>query len=300
MAKLSNKNLLGIAVTFGLLTTLLVYNYLQGAVNKQTTQESVSVILAKADIPPKTEITADMVQEIKMPPEYLQPGAVQDIKTVVGVVTRERILAGEQITERRLVFEGKAVGFTGIIPRDKRAVTIAVTEVTGVAGFIKAGDHVDIIVTFDAGAVGDNVSQVILQNIQVLAANHEAENGVVTASAKDAPKDAIKTTTVTVAVTPDEAAKMTLADEKGKIRLALRPYLPTDGLVLTASVTPKDMVGIHASPVQNNGSATAPPAPSLPPSPPSPPASQAPARSDADGKGIQMIRGTKVERVPVN
>ncbi len=295
MAKLSNRSLLGIAVTFGLLTTLLVYNYLQGAVNKQAVQqESTSVIIAKVDIPPKTQITADMVQEMKMPPEYLQPGAVQDMKAVVGVITRERVLTGEQITERRLVLEGKAVGFTGIIPRDKRAVTVAVTEVTGVAGFVKAGDYVDIVATFDSSAAGDNVSQVILQNVQVLAANHETEIGVVGAAVKDAPKDAIKTTTVTVAVALDEAAKLTLAEEKGKIRLALRPYLPTESLAITASVTPKDMVGIHVSPVQNNSENTAPASP-----PGSLPASQAPPRTENDGKGIQMIRGTKAQIVPV-
>ena len=54
-----------------------------------------------------------------------------------------------------------------------------------------------------------------------------------------------------MAVTPDEAAKLTLAEEKGKIRLVLRPYLPLNGIVIAETITPKDLVGEHVSPAKN-------------------------------------------------
>lgn len=309
MAKLSNKGLLGIALVLSLVTSLLIYNYLQRAVGKADMKEGVPVVVAKTDIPAKTKITAEMVQQIRVPAEYLQPGGVQDLKNVVGVIAREPIVAGEQITDRRLVRESKSVGFTGMIPRDKRAVTVAVSEVTGVAGFVKPGDYVDVIVTFEQGMVGDNVSYMMLQNVLVLAANRDAEAGAAGNGAKEAAKDAVKATTVTLAVTPDEAAKLTLAEEKGKIRLALRPYLPLNGIEITNTITPKELVGVQYSPVQSQpssgGHEVQPAAPVPPQYYMSPPQIQpaAPPREtgpETNSKGIQVIRGTKTENIPVN
>lgn len=58
-----------------------------------------------------------MVQEAQLPPEYIQGGAVREMAKVVGVVTREAIIAGEQVLERRLLTAGKQAGFTGVIPK---------------------------------------------------------------------------------------------------------------------------------------------------------------------------------------
>lgn len=278
MAKLSTKGLVVIALVLSLVTSFLVYGYLSNLTTRAS-KEGVSVVVAKVDIPAKTRITAEMVQEVRIPADYVQPGGMTELNNVVGVIAREQIIANEQVTQRRLLLEGKSVGFTGIIPRDKRAVTVAVTEVTGVAGFVKAGDYVDIIITFDQNTVGDHTSKSLLQNIQVLAANRDTEAGVADTSAK---KEAIKTSTVTLAMTPDEATQLTLAEEKGKIRLALRPYLPSDGLLATNAVTPKELVGVHTSPGQNRGSVSPEPAPSPP------------AKAQDSGPGIQIIRGTKV------
>lgn len=288
VAKLSNRNLVVIALLLSSITALLVYQYLKGVTSEPLTAEGVPVIVAKVDILPKTKITLEMVSEIKVPPEYIQPGAVTSLDKVVGIMVREQIISGEQISERRLVREGKSVGFTGIIPRDRRAVTVAVNEVTGVAGFVKAGDYVDVVVGFDASAVGDNATQVVMQNILVLAANRDTEIGAGDITVKDSVKEVNKMGTVTMAVTPDEAAKLSLADEKGKIRLALRPYLPTNSLVLTEAVTPKDLVGIHVSPVKNEQA------------PPSNAQSvtverQIPSNVKNQSSGIKVIRGTKME-----
>lgn len=315
VAKLSIKGLLGIALGLSLFTSLLIYQYLTSTATAPPQENGGVVVVAKIDIPAKTQITADMVQEIKIPAEYRQPGALEDMKAVIGVITREKIMAGEQIVERRLVLEGKAIGFTGLIPRDKRAVTVAVTEVTGVAGFVKPGDYVDVIATFDASVVGDNVSNLVLQSILVLAVDRDSDLAPV--SNKEVAKDAVgKGIAVTLAVTPDDASRLTLAEEKGKIRLALRPYLPLTGLSVNNPVTPQELVGFHTGPLTTVPSNSAPPA-STNPSPTAPPAyvppyseppanyrEQTPPASNAkqaagDSKSIQMIRGTKMESMPV-
>jgi len=308
MAKLSNKKLLAIVMVLSLMITILVYNYLQGIEKKMALQDGVSVIVAKTDIAPKTKITAEMVREVKVPPEYVQPGAVQSLDKVVGIVAREAIVSGEQVSERRLVREGKSVGFTGIIPYDKRAVTVAVTEMTGVAGFIKPGDYVDVIVTFDTMAAGDNVSNIIMQNILVLAVNRDMEMNVAEPTTakdvKDNAKDINKMGTVTIAVTPDDAIKLGLAEDKGKVRLALRPYLPQSSMVLTQAMTPKDLVGEH-TPIKSGQlpektpAQTAPPVQSAPVSYTTPPIpvgrQEVKSKRISNYNGIQVIRGTKIE-----
>ncbi|MDR3592054.1 MAG: Flp pilus assembly protein CpaB [Negativicutes bacterium] len=280
MAKLSGRGLMVIALILSLLTTGLVYSYLKGVAN-QAIKPGKPVIVAKVDIPPKTVITPEMVQESSVPAEYIQPGAIVATADVVGVTSREQIVAGEQITQRRLAVPGQTRGFAGTIPNDKRAMTVAVTEVTGVAGFVKAGDYVDVLVTFDTNTVGENVSQIVLQNLLVLAADRETEAGQ--ADAGKEKKETTSKTTVTLAVTPEEAAKLTVADEKGKIRMALRPYIPSSGAVAANGVTPKELVGSYAtSPKGGSDSearATAPPAKA-----PAPP-----------GPIIQVIRGTKLD-----
>lgn len=276
MTKLSTKGLVVIALVFSLLAAVLVYSYLQ-SLAARTVKPGVPVVVAKADIPPKTQIKAEMLKVMNVPAEYIQPGALQDISKAVGVVAREQIVAGEQITQRRLFIEGKSGTFSGIIPKDKRAVSVAVTEVTGVAGMVKPGDFVDVIVTFDPNTVGEHLSQIFLQNVKVLAFNRETEAGAADGSVK---KETAVKMTVTLAVSPDEATRLAVADEKGKIRLALRPYLPGEGVVAANALKPRDIV---------NASGSAAPAPGTA-SPPAAPAA----------KGIQVIRGTKTEMVPVN
>ncbi|VBB09899.1 flp pilus assembly protein rcpc/cpab [Lucifera butyrica] len=291
MAKLSNKGLLGMALLLSLATSVLVYHYLK-TVSTVPQQKEVSVVVARADIPPRTRIQAGMVKEVRVPEQFVEPNAVHELAKVVGVVAREQIMAGEQITERRLVIAGKPADFTGMIPSDERAVTVAVTEVTGVAGFVKPGDYVDVLATFDQSIAGENVTKMILQDILVLATNHDAQASPANvANAGRDKKDAGKTSTVTLAVTPEQAAQLALMDEKGKIRLALRPFIPSTGIVIANTVTPRDLVGNFSLP-----------GPSKTPDKPAPKAEPAPPAGKAlpDGHGIQMIRGTKVETVTIN
>ena len=289
MAKLSSKGLTAIALVLSFVTAVLVYNFLNQSVQKSPIVEGEPVVTAKVDIPAKTRITAAMVQESRIPAEYIQAGAVRELARVIGMVTSETVVGGEQVLQRRLLTDGKQVGFTGVIPAGKWAFTVGVSDITGVAGLLKAGDSVDAIVTFDQQVVGDHVSQILLQNILVLAVNRESETVTEPRDAKkEAPKDAgvVKATTVTLAVAPDDAAKIALAEEKGKLRFALRPYLPEGSDPARRPVTPTDMVGVHRSPVQQNKE----PQSTTPSAPPAGPDAAA-----KPGPGIPVIRGTKVE-----
>jgi len=281
---------MGIALVLSLITAGLVYNFLRASTQKPTPSDLATVVVAKSDIPPKTRITFEMVQEAQMPADYIQSGAMRELSKVLGVVTREAIVGGEQVLERRLLTSGKQAGFTGVIPAGKRALTVAVSDVTGVAGLLKAGDSVDVIVTFDQQVVGGHVSRLLLQNLLVLAVNRESEAPQERDAKKEASKDtgAVKLTTVTLAVSPEEATKMTLSEEKGKVRLALRPYLPEAGVIAPQQVTPTDIVGEQKSPVQ--------PAKEAAPQSAAPATATANPPAEAKGVfGVTVIRGTKIE-----
>ena len=251
MFKLSKKKLLMIAVILSAVFAGLLYRYLNTPIAAET------VIIAKSDISPKTIITDEMIKEASVPKEYIQPNAIQDKKKVVGSIARETIVSGEQITSKRLFVAGKTAGFTSIIPRDKRAMTVSVTEETGVAGFTKPGDYVDIIVTLEGKELGEPISQTILQNLLVLAYNRDVEEIESSSEAKKGQAaPSAKANTVTLAVSPMEAVKLALGDEKGKIRLVLRPFMPLDGTgPALMSVTPTSLIGGRAAqPAQTNSS----------------------------------------------
>ncbi len=288
MVKFSSKGLVGVALALSLITTFLVYKFLRESAQPPAPADLATVVMARTDIPSKTKITPDMVQEAQMPSAFIQPGAVRDLSRVVGIITRESIVGGEQILERRLLLAGKQAGFTGVIPAGKRALTIAVTDVTGVAGLLKAGDSVDAIVTFDQQVAGGHVSQILLQNLLVLAVNRDSEASAERELKKEAAKDsgALKLTTVTLAISPEDAARVTLAEEKGKVRLALRPYLPETGAVAQKPVTPTDIVGVQKPAVQPKSSVPAATAP---------PAVAKPAGESKTVPGVMVIRGTKIE-----
>ena len=287
MAKLSSKGLTAIALVLSFVTAVLVYNFLNQSVQKSPIVEGEPVVTAKVDIPAKTRITAAMVQESRIPAEYIQAGAVRELARVIGMVTSETVVGGEQVLQRRLLTDGKQVGFTGVIPAGKRAFTVGVSDITGVAGLLKAGDSVDAIVTFDQQVVGDHVSQILLQNILVLAVNKDSEVVQERDPKREAPKDAgvVKMTTVTLALSPDEAARVAMAEEKGKLRFALRPYLPETAAASRQPITPTHIVGVHKSPLQKEKETQASAAATGPKTEPS-------TRSLTT---IPVIRGTKVE-----
>lgn len=293
MAKLSSKGLMGIALVLSFVTAVLVYNFLKQNAQKPAVITGQPVVTAKIDIPAKTIITAAMVKESRVPSEYIQTGAIRELPRVLGMVTSEVIVSGEQILERRLFTDKKQAGFSGVIPAGKRAMTVGVSDITGVAGLLKAGDSVDAIVTFDQQVVGDNVGQLLLQNVLVLAVNRDSEVTQDRDPKRDSPKEAgvVKVATVTLAVSPEDATQIAIAEEKGKLRFALRPYLPETGVAIKQAVTPTSIVGVHKSPIQTGKEQQTSAVPAASPAP----AVGTTGKGTKSLTGIPVIRGTKTE-----
>lgn len=224
MIKFSNKSLLTLALIMSVCVAGLVYHFLTSV--QQQAASTATIVVAKTEILANTVITADMVEEMKISGKLLQPGAISDLGRAIGAYAKETIPAQEQITEGRIMSLASA-GFAGTIPRDKRAVSIAVTDVTGVAGLVKPGDYVDVIVIFEPAANANPIANMLVQNVLVLATNKTVDREEKGAAEKGSvTKDK---STLTIAVTPDEAVEIGLAGTKGTLTVALRPFAPADG-----------------------------------------------------------------------
>ena len=256
-----NKGVLVLALVLGLLSAVLVFVYLSqsGGGEEEAAAPSgdaKSVVVASQDIPAGTKITEDMVRVKNVSAEAVVPRALTTTEMVVGSVARFPITTDEQILASRLaggitVPEGDKVPLTYIVPEGMRAVAVNTKQVIGAGGLVLPGDYVDII--FVAQVKTDlpppldlsHISQTILQNLEVLAVeqtieevvpegtNDGAEDGEVAERvAVDRPDPDPEAITVTLAVTPEQAEILAMADVIAKasdnddcdIRLSLRRF----------------------------------------------------------------------------
>jgi pilus assembly protein CpaB len=115
----------------------------------------------------------------------------------------------------KLAAVGTAAGLGGMLDENVRAFTVRVDDVSGVAGFIHPGDHVDVLMSLPVPNNRDEqISKVILQDIKVLTAGTIWERG------RD--NNPVSVNAVTLAVSPDQSEILNLASTQGKIRLVLR------------------------------------------------------------------------------
>ena len=235
-ASSSNRRALLIALVFGLLSAFLVYRVLTAVGPKGGAVTGTPVLVAKQDIPARTQVTADMVGLKAVPDALHLSGVLTDSKLAVGSYTKTAVQNGQQVVSTALTKSVNDLGFSGTVPANMRAVSISVTEVSVAGGLIQPGDSVDVIGTFqvfnrpadpntfaafDAQGAKNLITMTVLQDVQVLAVGQSGVDG--STSTKIAPtKGQPDAKTVTVAVTPEDAERLTLGQTTGDFTLALR------------------------------------------------------------------------------
>jgi pilus assembly protein CpaB len=138
-----------------------------------------------------------------------------------GVTTT--IYAKEPVIESRLAPKGAGGGLAAMIPKGMRAFTIPVNEVVGVAGFVTAGQHVDLLIQGNSPGGNGNLgmlSRTLLQNLEILSAGQDFK--------KDPEGKPVAVQVVNVLVTPDQAEILSLATNQTNIRMVLRNPLDHD------------------------------------------------------------------------
>jgi pilus assembly protein CpaB len=207
---------------------------------------TTTIVLAQKDIAPREIVRGNMLTLKEVPINTVPAGAVHRTTDIIGRPTKVGIVEGEVITTYKLYASVQDAGLSGRIPSNCRAVTVGISDVTGVAGFAQPGDYVDVMLVSGNVEPHKVVSEMILQNVLLLAINKSVDN---TSTApppqqKDAGKgkqgnqnqaaaggsNNVKATgtpvTATLALLPEDSLKLAAKAQLGQIYLALRPFRP--------------------------------------------------------------------------
>jgi len=208
--------MMALAVVLGLLAVALAASWLLNAPGGSAGR----IVVARADVDIGQRLNPEMFKLVDWPAGSVPKGAFTDPAPLGGRVLRSSLLAGEPISEAKLAPAGTLGGLSALITEGKRAITVRVNDVIGVAGFTLPGNYVDIIVSTEtmpdpnASRVREqSISKIVLERILVLAVAQEVN--------RDETKPKV-VNAVTLEVTPSEAEKLDLARSVGTLSLALR------------------------------------------------------------------------------
>lgn len=160
------------------------------------------------------------LKKVTLLPRDLPKGAIVSERDALGRVALYPISANAPLVTSSLSQLAGADGIPATITPGYRAVSVTINDVSGVAGLIQPGAHVDVLFT-RPGTMAEAITSTLLQNVKVLAIGHSVQPG----QAVD-PK-APKVPVATLVVAPEDAQKLELAKNEGRISLSLRN--PLDG-----------------------------------------------------------------------
>jgi len=223
------------------------YSYMQNVQVKTVSLPTRPVVVAAADLELGAELRPDDLRVIQWPESAMPMGAFANPDEVVGRGLVMPVIQNEPILPMKLAGKGAGSGLTVVIPEGKRAVSVRVNEVIGVAGYVLPATKVDVLATASPTEKRqDTTTKLVLSNVQVLAAGTKLEQD----GEQGKP---VSVNVVTLLVTPEESEKLTLGATEGKIQLALRNPLDKD-TPETPGIQPASLLGSAAArPVRKNG-----------------------------------------------
>lgn len=182
-------------------------------------EETVPAVVAKAPLPRGQAIDVDHVEVRAVPKSQAPAGRLASVEDATSRTPTIPMLEGEFVIEPKLLPKGARPGMASMIPPGMRAFTIQTPSFSSsLAGLIQPGDRVDVLLTITpTGPGGDAVTtSTLLQNLELLAVHTTVDADV---AAKADPNGA---RSVTLLVTPRQAATLDLAQNKGTLHLSLR------------------------------------------------------------------------------
>jgi pilus assembly protein CpaB len=184
------------------------------------------VVAAATDIEPQTILTEDLLTVVKVPRKFAFESVVRpnEIEAIKGQEVVGNIKKGEPIHWYQLRGNMEADSLSKAIRKKGRAITISVTERSGVANMVRPADHVDVLGVFRDPNTNRMIAVTLLQNIIVLATGQLRANMIAAGSQTNAGSYS----TVTMQVLPEEAEIVVLAQELGNLYLTLRNRTDTD------------------------------------------------------------------------
>jgi pilus assembly protein CpaB len=213
--------MLAVALASGGVAALLAMRYLRQQAAPMLAPAKVGdIVIAARALPLGTVLTDADVKTIEWTGAALPVGFASNKKDVLGRGVMSPLQENEPILDSKLAPKGSGGGLPIIIDTGKRALTMRVNDVTGVAGFVTPNTRVDVLLTMD-----DNVNttepstRIIMQDVRALAAGQQIQ--------PDKDGKPVSVGVVTFLVTPEQAETLALASQQGGIQLALRNMLDT-------------------------------------------------------------------------
>jgi pilus assembly protein CpaB len=291
---------LGIAVAMGLFAVFLANTYFSRTERKQLASGTTKVAVAAVPMAYGADITPEKVRFVEFPNSSIPPGSFTNASQLLGGGKKRYVLLPLSINEPILANKISAVGqgasIAALLPDGMRAATVRINVVSGVAGFVQPNDSVDVLITRTPPGGSGQVTDVLLQNIRVIAIDQTAKNPDGT------PKVA---RTATLEVNPIDAQKLALGEAAGTLSLVLRkPGEANNPIVETVSLNDLryNMYGGARYPAPARVGAYMPAAPVVAAAPrPAAPRRQAPraAAPRPVGRSVEIVRGTKGDEYKV-
>lgn len=205
------------AIVLGLFAVIGVRGVMQsrGAVDAKV--EMTTVVVARKALEFGNELSAESLQEREWPAGAVPEGSFAKIDEVVGAERRvalRSIAVGEPVLKEKVSGFGGRAALSQVIAEGYRAVAVRISDVSGAGGFILPGDKVDVLLTLSVTNNRlDTVTNILLQNIRVLAIDQEAD---------ESTGGAIVAKAATIEVLPEDAQRIALATNIGTLSLSLR------------------------------------------------------------------------------
>jgi len=182
---------------------------------------SVSVVSAAVDIPRGVMVTRDLLKLVEMPEGDIPAGVVTDIEDALDRAVVIPLLRDDLIRDGKLAAKDAGRGMAALVPTGMRAYTIMTpTIASGVGGFILPGNKVDVVLSVTERSLDDvtggGSATTLLQNVEILAVDQTID------APMDNKIDPQEMRSVTLLVMPDQANKLSLAQDKGTLHLSLR------------------------------------------------------------------------------
>lgn len=191
---------------------------------QQPNLEITKIVVANRDLPYGSNVLRDYLEYANWPKDGVPEGTFTNLDDLLksadgkdeNRVVLRSIVKGEPIYQQKISGFGGKPTLSRKVAKNKRAFSISINDVSGVAGFILPGDHVDIMLTRKEEDKNNKlVTDVILQNLVILGIDQ------LTDEARDQP---VIARTATVEVDPEQAQKLALAQQIGTLTLSLRNH----------------------------------------------------------------------------
>jgi pilus assembly protein CpaB len=255
--------LLLLALGCGLVASIGITEVMRkrGAESDVTTGDTQPVFVAISDVALGDQLTSQVLRMDQWPKDKVPPGAISRIEDVEGRRARTRLYPNDPILESKLLGKGSSgQGASALIPKGYRVVTVKVDAVSGGGSMILPGDRVDVMVHLVKEVqreIAETITKCILQDIKVFAVDDVAD------LEKDKEgRKSIAAKTVSLLVTPEQAAKVTMASQMGSIYLVMRSP-EDDQQAPNAEARPNELFGSVAKADRSKESLTGAPDPSL-------------------------------------